>query len=165
MKEYEQKSSLSLMQMILGGFGIVGGIWLIAAPFVLNYSGITVMDAATKKAVSAELGPVTVNDIVIGAVLIVIGIASLIVTNSKLIFQVQRAAAIVAVVAGIYLLASPYLFDLLKVAEYMGLDVPNTNDQLMGLATIIVGAYAYQQQYGQVVEVEEGTGTSEALPA
>jgi hypothetical protein len=50
----------------------------------------------------------------------------------------------------------------LKVAEYLGLDKPNTNDQLMGILSVIAGGYAYQQKFGAVVEVE---GNTQALPA
>jgi hypothetical protein len=162
MKAYEESTSLSLSQKVLGAFGIVGGIWMIAAPFVLNYGGITVLDAATKKQVSADLGAVTANDIVIGVLLILVGIAALLVTNSKTIYQLQKVAVIGAIVIGIYLMAAPYLFDLLKVAEYLGLDKPNTNDQLVGILSVIAGGYAYQQKFGTVVEVE---GNTEALPA
>ena len=162
MKEYTESKSLSLSQIVLGAVGIVGGIWMIAAPFVLNYSGIKVLDAATKKQASADLGAVTASDIVVGVLLILVGIAALLVTNSKVLYQLQRVAVIGAIVIGIYLMAAPYIFDLLKIAEYLGIDKPNTNDQLMGILSVIAGGFAYQQKFGQVVEVD---GAGEALPA
>lgn len=158
MKEYEKKSSLGVSQMVLAGLGLVAGAWMILAPSVLNYSGITVMNAATKKAIPAELDGVIANSIVVGIVLIVLGIAALLVTNSKLIYQVQMVATLGMIVAGIYLMAAPYLFDLLKVAEYMGLDKPNTNDQLVGIVTVVVAGFIFQRKY--VASVEEAAGSA-----
>ena len=111
-----------MSQMLLAGLGVVGGIWMLVAPAVLNYSGITVLNAATKKQVPADLAAVTASDITIGIVLIVLGLAALLVTSSILVYRVQRVANLGLIVAGVYLMAVPYLFDLLKVAEYMGLD-------------------------------------------
>jgi hypothetical protein len=147
MKEYVKKTSLSLSQLGLAGLGLIAGSWLIIAPSVLNYGGLTVLDAATKKQVPVDLSAVTVSNISVGIVLIGLGLAALLISRNKLIYQVQRAANLGMLVAGIYLMAVPYLFDLLKVASYMSLDKPNTNDQLLGIVTVVVAGFIFQRQY------------------
>lgn len=161
MKEYTRHSSLSLTQIILAAFGLVGGTWLILASFVLNYSGITVLDAATKKQVPVDLQAVTTSDITAGIILIGLGLACLLVINSKLIYRIQMIATIGIIAAGLYLMVVPYLFDLLKVASYMGLDKPNTNDQLVGILAVIVAGFAFEREFlaGKKETSETLTGT------
>jgi hypothetical protein len=147
MKEYVKRTSLSLSQLVLAVLGLVAGIWMLVAPSVLNYGGITVLNAATKKQVPVDLSAVTVSNITVGIVLIVLGLAALLITSNKLIYQLQRVANLGMIVAGIYLMAVPYLFDLLKVASYMSLDKPNTNDQLIGILAVVVAGFLFQRQY------------------
>ena len=165
MKEYEHKSSISPVQVVGAALGIVGGIWMVAAPSVLNYGSATIYNATTKKTVPVDLGAVTASDITVGIVLIVLGIVGLLVTNSKLIYRVQMAATVAMVGAGLYLMLAPYLFDLLKVVSYMGLDKPNTNDQLMGMLVVVVGGFIFQRQYlgGSSEEEAEGQAPSSAI--
>jgi hypothetical protein len=155
MKEYVKKTSLSLSQLVLAVLGLVAGIWMLVAPSVLNYGGITVLNAATKKQVPVDLSAVTVSNITVGIVLIVLGLAALLITSNKLIYQLQRVANLGIIVAGIYLMAVPYLFDLLKVASYMSLDKPNTNDQLIGLLTVIIAGFTFQREF-----LPQETGTA-----
>ncbi len=154
MKEYTKRSGLSLTQIILGVFGIVGGAWMILAPFVLNYNAITVLNAATKKRVPADLGAVFTSDTTVGVALIALGLATLLVTNSKLVYRIQMIANVGIIAAGLYLMVAPYLFDLMKVASYMGLDVPNTNDQLAGILAVVVGGFFFQKRFMPSGEVE-----------
>lgn len=147
MKEYVKKPSLSLSQMVLAALGLIAGSWMLVAPAVLNYGGITVLNATTKKQVPVDLSAVTASNITVGVVLIVLGLAALLVTNNKLIYQVQMVANLGMMVAGIYLMTAPYLFDLLKVASYMSLDKPNTNDQLIGILTVVVAGFVFQRTY------------------
>jgi hypothetical protein len=147
MKEYVKKTSLSLSQIVLAVLGLIAGIWMLIAPSVLNYGGITVLNAATKKQVPVDLSAVTVSNITVGIVLIVLGLAALLITSNKLIYQLQRVANLGMIVAGIYLMAVPYLFDLLKVASYMSLDKPNTNDQLIGILAVVVAGFVFQRQF------------------
>jgi hypothetical protein len=147
MKEYVKRTSLSLSQLVLAVLGLIAGIWMLVAPSVLNYDGITVLNAATKKQVPVDLSAVTVSNITVGIVLIVLGLAALLITSNKLIYQLQRVANLGMIVAGIYLMAVPYLFDLLKVASYMSLDKPNTNDQLIGILAVVVAGFLFQRQY------------------
>lgn len=144
MSDYAKKSGLSLLQMVLGGAGIVGGIWMIIAPFALKYSEATVFDAKAKKAVPVDLTAVTVSDIVVGVGLIAL-VGFVLLTASNVTMAKFRFYATVAVmVLGVYLIAVPYIFDLLKVASYMSLDKPNTNDQLIGILTVVLGGFALQ---------------------
>lgn len=147
MANYAKRAGLSTVQMVLGIAGLVAGVWMLVAPFVLNYGGITVLDAKTKKPVSAEIGAVTTNDIIVGILLIALVAFTLFTVNNAAVAKLRYYAAVAVILVGIYLIAAPYLFDLLKVAEYMGLDVPNTNDQLMGILTVVLGGYFYQSQY------------------
>jgi hypothetical protein len=147
MKEYVKRTSLSLSQLVLAVLGLIAGIWMLVAPSVLNYGGITVLNAATKKQVPVDLSAVTVSNITVGIVLIVLGLAALLITSNKLIYQLQRVANLGMIVAGIYLMAVPYLFDLLKVASYMSLDKPNTNDQLIGILAVVVAGFVFQRQF------------------
>jgi membrane protein implicated in regulation of membrane protease activity len=163
MKEYVKKSSLSSSQLVLAALGLLAGIWMLIAPSVLNYNAITVLNAATKKQVPVDLSAVTASDITAGIVLIVLGLAALLVTNTKLVYKVQMVATLGMVVAGIYLMAAPYLFDLLKVASYMSLDKPNTNDQLIGILAVVVAGFVFQRQYLASVETE--TTRKEAVTA
>jgi len=147
MKAYEKSTGLSPLKMALGGLGIVGGVWMILAPFVLNYGGTTVLDAKTKKQVPVDLSAVTTSDIIVGVLLIALVGFALLTANNAAIAKIRFYVSIAVVVVGVYLVAAPYLFDLLKVAEYMALDKPNTNDQLIGLLTIVIGGYAAQQEF------------------
>ena len=147
MKEYVKRSGLSVMQIIMGVFGIVGGVWMILSSFVLNYSGITILDATSKKQVPVDLGAVTASDMVAGVILIILGVAALLITRSPLIHRIQQIATVGMIVVGLYLMAAPYLYDLLKVASYMGLDKPNTNDQLVGILAVLVGGFTLQRVY------------------
>src|SRR4029078_4119529 len=121
------KTSFGTLPKVLGGLGIVAGIWMILAPFVLNYSGATVLDAKTKKPVPVDLTAVTVSDIVVGVVLLALVGFALFTANNATFAKLRLYANIGVIVAGAYLIAAPYIFDLLKVASYMGLDKPNTN--------------------------------------
>jgi hypothetical protein len=164
MKEYVKKTSLSLSQIVLAVLGLIAGIWMLIAPSVLNYGGITVLNAATKKQVPVDLSAVTVSNITVGIVLIVLGLAALLITSNKLIYQLQRVANLGMIVAGIYLMAVPYLFDLLKVASYMSLDKPNTNDQLIGILAVVVAGFLFQRQY-LASESSESSTLKEAFTA
>src|ERR1700712_3398648 len=104
MKEYSRRDSLSLTKIIPAGFGVVSGAWMNLAPFVLNYSGITVLDAATKKLVPANLTAVMTSDITVGVVLIGLGLACLLVSN-KLMYRLQLIATGGIIAAGLYLMA------------------------------------------------------------
>ena len=147
MKAYEKSTGLSTLKMALGGLGIIGGVWMILAPFVLNYGGATVIDAKTKKPVPADLAAVTTSDIIVGVLLIALVGFALLTANNAALAKIRFYVSIAVVAVGVYLVAAPYLFDLLKVAEYMALDKPNTNDQLIGLLTIVLGGYALQQEF------------------
>jgi hypothetical protein len=164
MKEYVKRTSLSLSQLVLAVLGLIAGIWMLVAPSVLNYGGITVLNAATKKQVPVDLSAVTVSNITVGIVLIVLGLAALLITSNKLIYQLQRVANLGMIVAGIYLMAVPYLFDLLKVASYMSLDKPNTNDQLIGILAVVVAGFLFQRQY-LAGESSESSTLKEAFTA
>ena len=144
MSDYVKKSGISLMQMVLGGAGIVGGIWMIIAPFALKYNEATVLDAKTKKPVPVDLTAVTVSDIVVGVGLIALVAFVLFTANYATLAKLRFYATIAVMVLGVYLIAVPYIFDLLKVASYMSLDKPNTNDQLIGILTVVLGGFALQ---------------------
>jgi|GEM_PF-1293392 len=147
MTGYEKRLNLSPWQLTLGGLGIVGGIWLILAPFVLNYGGTTIIDAKTKKPVAVDLSAVTTSDIICGVLLVALVGFALLTANNVAMAKLRFYAGTTVILVGVYLLAAPYLFDLLKVAEYMGLDKPNTNDQLVGILTIVLGGFAFQSTF------------------
>ncbi len=163
MKEYVEKASLSLSQLVLAALGLIAGIWLLVAPSVLSYGSITTLNAATKKQVPVDLSALTASDITAGVVLIVLGIAALLITSSKLIYRVQMLANLGMIVAGIYLMAVPYVFDLLDVASYMNLDKPNTNDQLIGIVTVIIAGFVFQRNY--IASVDTASSQQEAITA
>lgn len=147
MQAYEktQTQSSSRVQQILGGLGILGGLWLILAPFALNYGGIQTLNATTKKLVAVDLSAVTASDIICGVLLIaLVGFTMYSLTN-KALYKLGMYANLAAIGVGIYLLAAPYLFDLLKVASYLSQDKPNTNDQLVGMLTIVIAGFAFQR--------------------
>jgi len=162
MKEYETSEGLSTSRLVYGGLGILGGIWLLVAPFLLGYSNITVLDAATKKQVPADLSAVTISDIILGVILLALTGFCLATASNPAMAKMRQYANIAVIVAGVYLVAAPYLFDLFKAASYLALDKPNTNDQLIGLLTIIIAGFAYQKEFGgkqvEITEVPRVTG-------
>ncbi len=158
MTDYAKRLGLSSWQLMLGGLGIIGGIWMILAPFILNYGGATILDAKTKKPVPADLTAVTISDIICGLLLIgLLGFILMTAKNAELA-RIRFYASIAVIAVGVYLIAAPYIFDLLKVAEYMGLDKPNTNDQLVGILTIVLGGFALQTTFLPNESNEAGSG-------
>lgn len=147
MKEYTETAGLSTSRLVYGGLGILGGIWLLISPFALGYNNITVIDAATKKPVAADLGAVTASEIILGVIILALTGFALATATNPAMAKLRQYANIAVIVAGVYLLAAPYLFDLLKVASYLALDKPNTNDQLMGILTIVIAGFAYQREF------------------
>jgi hypothetical protein len=147
MKAYDKKVGLSTLKVTLGGLGIVGGIWMLVAPFVLNYAGATTLDAKTKKLVPVDLTAVTVSDIVAGVLIVGLVAFALSTANNTAMAKLRLYAGIATVVVGVYLVAVPYIFDLLDVANYMSLDKPNTNDQLIGILTIVLAGFAVQNEF------------------
>jgi len=99
------KTDFGPVQKVLGGLGLVGGVWMIVAPFALNYGGATILDAKTKKTVPVDLTAVTVSDIIVGVVLLgLVGFA--LVSANKLELQKYRLYANIGVIAaGVYLVA------------------------------------------------------------
>lgn len=164
MKEYTQTTGLSTSRLVYGGLGIIGGIWLVIAPFALGYNNLTALDAKTKKQVPVDLGAVTASDIIVGVILIVLTGFALATASNPTMTKLRMYANVAVIVAGVYLIAAPYLFDLLKVASYLSLDKPNTNNQLMGLLTIVVAGFAYQKEF-RSHEAENGTVSQLTIPA
>ncbi len=157
MKEYEASEGLSTSRLVYGVLGIIGGIWLVVAPFALGYSNLKVLNPATKKQVPADLSAVTVSDIILGLIILALTGFALATASNPATAKLRQYANIAVIAAGLYLLAAPYLFDIFKAAEYLAVDKPNTNDQLMGLLTIIIAGFAYQKEFGrkeeEIVEV------------
>lgn len=147
MIDYEKRTNPRAWQQILGSAGIVGGLWLILAPFLLNYGGTTIVDVTTKKPVSVDLTAVTASDIICGVLLIALIGFTMWAAGKVEMIRLRYYTGIAIMVLGIYLIAAPYLFDLLKVASYMGLDKPNTNDQLVGILTVVLGGFAFQSTF------------------
>jgi len=164
MKEYTQTNGLSTSRLVYGGLGILGGIWLLIAPFALGYNNITVLNATTKKQVPVDLGAVTASDIIVGIILIVLTGFALAAASNPALTKLRMYANVAVIAAGVYLIAAPYLFDLLKVASYMSLDKPNTNDQLMGLLTVVVAGFAFQKEF-RSHEADNGTVSQLQIPA
>lgn len=156
MKQYTQTNGLSTSRLVYGGLGILGGIWLVIAPFALGYNNITTLNAATKKQVPVDLGAVTASDIIVGVIIIALTGFALATASNPAMAKLRMYANLAVIAAGVYLIAAPYLFDLLKVASYLSLDKPNTNDQLMGMLTIIVAGFAFQKEF-RSNEAENGT--------
>jgi hypothetical protein len=147
MSGYDKGPRLSPWQLVLGGSGIVGGIWLILAPLILNYGGTTVLVATTKKPVPVNLAAVTTSDIICGVLLVALVAFTLWSANKMAMARFRFYASTAVILVGVYLIAAPYLFDLLKVAQYMSLDKPNTNDQLVGILTVVLGGFAFQTTF------------------
>jgi drug/metabolite transporter (DMT)-like permease len=147
MKANEQTAGLSTTRLVFGGLGIIGGIWMILAPFALGYNNMTVLDAKTKKLVPVDLGAVTTSDIIVGLLLLGLVGFALATASNPAMAKLRMYANLAVIGVGIYLLAAPYLFDLLKVASYLSLDEPNTNDQLIGLLTIIIAGFTFQKEF------------------
>ncbi|MDB5080266.1 MAG: hypothetical protein JWP00_2190 [Chloroflexi bacterium] len=156
MKEYENKSGLSTSRLVYGASGIIGGIWMLIAPFALGYNNITALDPKTKTRVPVDLGAVTTSDIIVGVLLIVLTGFALATASNPALLKLRKYANITVILTGVYLLAAPYLFDLLQVASYLSLDKPNTNDQLIGMLTILIAGFAYQKEF---LKEEDGSGT------
>lgn len=92
----------------------VAGLWLIASPFVLGYSGTI---AAT-------------NDMIVG---VIVGIVALI---GRSMTQTQRSLVnAVNIIAGLWLIAAP------SVLTY-GSSVASTNDIILGIIIILVAAWS-----------------------
>lgn len=147
-------SSLTDTQKIFGVLGIIGGIWLILAPFILNYGGATVYNATSKTNVAVDLSAVTISDIICGILLLVLVGFCVVTAGNPATERLRFYSSIAVIIVGIYLLAAPYLFNLLDVANYLALDKPNTNDQLIGIITIILGGFALQNTF----LLKRGTG-------
>ena len=163
MTGYDKRLRLNSWQLILGGSGIVGGIWLILAPLILNYGGTTILDPTTKKLVAVNLTAVTTSDVICGVLLVALVAFTLWSANRMAMARFRFYACTTIILVGIYLIAAPYLFDLLKVAQYMSLDKPNTNDQLVGILTIVLGGFAFQTNF---LSNEKGPGNiSELVPS
>lgn len=147
MTGYTKRLGLSSWQLLLGGLGIVGGIWLILAPFVLNYRGATLLDAKTKKSSPLDLSAVTISDLTCGVLLVALVGFALVTANNPALAKIRFYVSLAVIAIGVYLIAAPYIFDLLKVAAYMGLDKPNTNDQLVGMLSVVLAGFALQTSF------------------
>ena len=144
MISYVKRSGLSPWHLILSGLGIVGGIWLILAPFVLNYANATSFDAVTKKPISVDLTVATNSDISCGVILIALVVFMLLTVNNEKLAKVRINVGIEIILLGVYLMAAPYLFEMLKVG--VRLDGPSLNDQLIGSLIILLGGFAFQNR-------------------
>ena len=163
MKENTQTTGLSTSRLVYGGLGILGGIWLLLAPLALGYNNITVLNATTKKQVPVDLGAVTASDIIVGIILIALTGFALATASNPAMAKLRMYANVAVIWAGVYLIAAPYLFDLLKVASYLSLDKPNSNDQLIGLLTIVIAGFAFQKEF-RSDETENGTVSQQTFP-
>jgi ABC-type maltose transport system permease subunit len=156
-------ASLSDTQKIFGVLGIIGGIWLILAPFILNYGGATVFNATSKTNVPVDLSAVTVSDIICGVLLLALVGFSVLTAGNPATERLRFYANVAVVIVGVYLLAAPYTFNLLDVANYLALDKPNTNDQLIGIITILLGGFALQNTF--LLKRGDGALTSGVTPS
>jgi hypothetical protein len=104
-----------------GWLGVVGGIWLILAPFILNYSNI---DNALW------------NDIIVGAAAILLtGFCALTALRLET-SQMRLIAGGLSILAGVWLIIAPFLLN------YSNIENALWNDIITGALFIIVGIYA-----------------------
>lgn len=103
-----------------GWLGVLGGIWLIVAPFVLNYSGDSKL---------------LYQDIIAGVVAILLfGYYALTaeMANTSLVRQMVGG---IATLGGIWLIVSPFILN------YTGTVNAMWNDIIAGAAFVVVGLY------------------------
>lgn len=102
-----------------GWLGVLAGIWLIIAPFILNYGNSTA----------------TTNDIVLGIILIILTGFCAITAGQANTAGARQVAGWLSVLAGIWLIIAPF------VLGYSGLAQAVWNDIITGVLSIIVAGY------------------------
>lgn len=114
-------SGFAASQAWPGWLGVIGGIWLIISPYVLGYSGNSAA---------------TTNDIILGIIQIILTGYWALTFNLPGQAQVRLAAVWLAVLAGVWLIISPW------VLGYNGLDSALWNNLILGILFVIIEGYA-----------------------
>lgn len=104
-----------------GWLGVIGGIWLIIAPFILNYSSYPTP---------------LYNDIIVGVIAIILtGFCSL-TYNQASTSQARMVAGWLAALAGLWLIIAPFVLGYSNVSNALW------NDIITGVVFIVVALYA-----------------------
>ncbi|HEX2911781.1 MAG TPA: SPW repeat protein [Chloroflexia bacterium] len=104
-----------------GWLGVIGGIWLIIAPFILGYSNN-----------STPL----YNDIIFGIIGIVLTGFCALTAGQPNTAQARRIAGWLSVLEGVWLIIAPF------VLGYNNIGAALWNDIITGVLFVIIGAYA-----------------------
>jgi uncharacterized membrane protein HdeD (DUF308 family) len=104
-----------------GWFGVLGGIWLIAAPFVLSYN---------------SQDKLFYNDLAMGIILIILsGLCALTVEIAQTAMARQLAGWLVAL-GGLWLIAAPFVLDYTTTTNALW------NDIVCGVVFAVVAVYS-----------------------
>jgi vacuolar-type H+-ATPase subunit I/STV1 len=119
-----------------GGLGVLGGIWLIIAPFILDYSAVA--STATTNANNA-----TLMSIIVGVVAIVLSIFLVATEKIQSLHTLRLYAGIGLIFVGVWLMAAPFLFN------YNSLAQPLMSMQIAGALYILVAGFVMQELYNR----------------
>ncbi len=123
---------------LMGGLGILGGIWLIVSPFVFGYNDLSVGKTGGQNA--------TTMGIICGSIAILLAGFCLLTEKMPTLQKSRFNAAIGLILLGVWLMAAPYLFN------YADLRNPLYNLQITGAIFVIVAGYVFQAIYSQYQE-------------
>ena len=124
----------------LGGtLGILGGLWLIASPFVLGYNTIgDVMLTIHGASVVQDASSAPYVTYIGGVIILALVVFSLITARIPRFRSYRIYAAAAAILTGIGLMAQPYF------SEYDGVRTPLYNLQLTGATIIIIAGFVVE---------------------
>jgi hypothetical protein len=145
-----KSNGLGKTQLTYGVLGIIGGLYLITAPFLFNYSGITV------KGKSVDLSFVQTSDIICGVLVVLLVGFALATATKESTLQLRKFAAYATIAIGVWLMFSPYFVDLMNnifkagFVSYIDISNPNFVDQGSGVLLVVLSGFALLSLKGPV---------------
>ncbi|NWJ48288.1 MAG: hypothetical protein HXX08_20730 [Chloroflexi bacterium] len=146
-----KSSGLGKTQLTYGVLGIIGGLYLITAPFLFNYDGIK-----NAKGVKVDLSFVQTSDIICGVLVVLLVGFALATAAKESTLQLRKFAAYATIAVGVWLMFSPYFVDLMNnifkagFVSYIDISNPNFVDQGSGVLLVVLSGFALLSLKGPV---------------
>jgi uncharacterized membrane protein HdeD (DUF308 family) len=119
-----------------GGLGVLGGIWLIVSPFILDYNAVA-------KTATTNANNATLMCIIVGVVAIVLSGFLVVTEKIESMHTLRLYAGIGLIFVGVWLMAAPFLFN------YNSLGQPLINMQITGALYILAAGFIMQELYNR----------------